>query len=51
MIILGVIMFWLYSMPNASSAKGAGGMSIAAYGVVFFIIGMVMIVSGWMLGQ
>lgn len=48
-IILGIIMFVLYSMPGASSARGTGGMSIGAYGMFFLIIGTVMMIAGWML--
>lgn len=49
MIILGIIMFGLYSMPGASSARGTAGMSMGTYGIFFLIIGIVMIVAGWML--
>ena len=48
-VILGIIMIVLYTMPGASGARGMGGMNMMQSGIVFLIIGIVMMVTGWML--
>ncbi len=48
-VILGIIMIVFYTMPGASGARGMGGMNMMQIGIVFLIIGIVMMVTGWML--
>jgi len=48
-VILGIIMIVFYTMPGTSGARGMGGMNMMQIGIVFLIIGIVMMVTGWML--
>ena len=48
-IILGIFMFALSSMPGASSGRGAGGLGIMQFGLIFLVIGIIMIILGFVL--
>ena len=48
-IILGIFMMILFTMPGASGGRTAGNLDINQIGIIFLIIGIVMILLGFML--
>jgi len=45
-LILGIFMIMLITLPGASSGRGAGGLDIMQIGILFLVIGMVMLILG-----
>jgi len=48
-IILGIWMFALYLMPGASGGRMAGGLNMNQVGILFLVIGIIMIILGGIL--
>jgi hypothetical protein len=44
-LILGIFMVFLFSMPGASGGRGIGGLDIMQIGLIFIVIGIIMINS------
>ena len=49
LIILGIFMIILYTMPSASAGRGAGGLNIMQFGIIFLVIGIGMMILGVLL--
>jgi hypothetical protein len=48
-IILGIFMTILFTFPGASSGTMGGGLNIFQMGILFLIIGIIMIILGYFL--
>ena len=48
-LILGLFMMTLYTMSGASGGRGAGGLDMMQIGILFLIIGIVLLISGFFL--
>ena len=48
-LILGIIMIMLYLQPGASGGRGVGGLNIMQIGIIFLLIGIFMLILGFIL--
>lgn len=50
-VILGIIMLIFSTMENAEGAAGPGGLGFGMIGIIFFTIGVIMGIGGYLLKQ
>jgi len=48
-LLLGIFMNVLFTMPGASGGRGMGGLDIMQIGLLFIVIGIIMIIFGFVL--
>ncbi len=48
-LILGIFMIVLFTLPGASGGRGMGGLDMMQIGIMFLIIGILLLISGFFL--